>query len=118
MFILYFKKIKVRYLISQNVIQPLCKMLTARDVQVIQVALDGISNILKAAGPHLEEVTNSIEACGGLNLIEELQSNANEVVFNLAYGILANYYASVGTKYTIFAERVVGLYKRGHFLGL
>nr|VZI27956.1 unnamed protein product [Spirometra erinaceieuropaei] len=85
---------QVRYLISQNVIPPLCKMLVARDVQVVQVVLDGISNILRVAGDKLEEVVNAIEACGGLNHIEELQQNSNETIFKLAYNILETYFTS------------------------
>ncbi|VDD75351.1 unnamed protein product [Mesocestoides corti] len=85
---------QIRYLISQNVIPPLCKLLDVRDTQVIQVVLDGIANILKLAGDQLEEVVNAIEACGGLTLIENLQQNANSSIFKSAYNILEMYYGS------------------------
>ncbi len=79
-------------------------MLVARDVQVVQVVLDGISNILKVAGDQLEEVVSAIEACGGLNHIEDLQSSANETVFSLAYNILETYFGAVS--YNLYTSHV------------
>lgn len=62
----------------------------------MQVVLDGIINIIKMAGNMLENVINSIESCGGLALIENLQQNANASIFNSAYKILEMLYGSVG----------------------
>lgn len=47
-------------------------------LQVIQVVLDGISNILRmaAAGPERDSVATLIEECGGTNGIF-LSANAN-----------------------------------------
>ncbi|KAJ7882886.1 hypothetical protein B0H13DRAFT_2538942 [Mycena leptocephala] len=49
---------QIRYLVAQGCIKPLCDLLTMVDNKVIQVALDGLDNILKigemdkvAAGP-------------------------------------------------------------------
>ena len=39
----------------------------------MQVVLDGINNLLKLAGTELEQVTATIEECGGLDKIESLQ---------------------------------------------
>lgn len=85
---------QVRYLVSQDVIPPLCKLLSSRDSQVVQVVLDGISNIIKMCGNMLEQVMTSIESCGGLALIESLQQNANSSIFNAAYKILEMLYGS------------------------
>ncbi|VDL57529.1 unnamed protein product [Hymenolepis diminuta] len=85
---------QVRYLISQDVIPPLCRLLNSRDSQVVQVVLDGIANIIKMSGNMLEQVMASIESCGGLALIESLQQNANSSIFNAAYKILEMLYGS------------------------
>nr|CAH8874446.1 unnamed protein product [Trichobilharzia regenti] len=83
---------QVRYVIDQRVIPPLCKMLSTRDVQVVQVVLDGISNILAAAGDNLDQVTTAIEECGGLDLIESLQEHQNMDIYRLAYDIIERYF--------------------------
>ncbi|VEL21851.1 unnamed protein product [Protopolystoma xenopodis] len=86
---------QVRYVIEQGVTAPLCNMLKTRDVQVVQIVLDGISNALRRAGDHLELVTNTIEECGGLDLIEELQQHNNEEIYKLAFGIIRRYFGPV-----------------------
>lgn len=50
---------------GEGVIPPFCNLLTCKDIQVIQVVLDGISNILNRAGDEVELVANMIEECGG-----------------------------------------------------
>lgn len=56
---------QVAYLIQQNVIPPFCNLLTVKDAQVVQVVLDGLSNILKMAEEEAETIANLIEECGG-----------------------------------------------------
>lgn len=56
------------YLIQQNVIPPFCNLLTVKDAQVVQVVLDGLSNILKMAEDEAETIANLIEECGGMKL--------------------------------------------------
>lgn len=58
---------QVAYLIQQNVIPPFCNLLTVKDAQVVQVVLDGLSNILKMAEEEAETIANLIEECGGRN---------------------------------------------------
>jgi len=38
---------QIRYLVDQGTIPPLCDFLTSMDVKIIQVALNGLENILK-----------------------------------------------------------------------
>ncbi|CAH8873973.1 unnamed protein product [Trichobilharzia szidati] len=71
-------------------------MLSTRDVQVVQVVLDGISNILAAAGDNLDQVTTAIEECGGLDLIESLQEHQNMEIYRLAYDIIERYFNEGG----------------------
>uniref|UniRef100_A0A8C0F0D0 Importin subunit alpha n=1 Tax=Bubo bubo TaxID=30461 RepID=A0A8C0F0D0_BUBBB len=62
------RKDQVAYLIQQNVIPPFCNLLTVKDAQVVQVVLDGLSNILKMAEDEAETIANLIEECGGMML--------------------------------------------------
>lgn len=57
--------LQVACLIQQNVIPPFCNLLTVKDAQVVQVVLDGLSNILKMAEDEAETIANLIEECGG-----------------------------------------------------
>ncbi len=70
-------------------------MLTARDVQVAQIVLDGIFNILNDAGDPLEGVCKVVEECGGLTLIEDLQTNSNETIYKLACNIQEMFFGGV-----------------------
>ena len=38
---------QIRYLAEQNCIHPLCELLTVMDAKIIQVALNGLENILR-----------------------------------------------------------------------
>lgn len=53
------------HLIEKQVIPPFCNLLTVKDSQVVQVVLDGLSNILKMADDEAETIANLIEECGG-----------------------------------------------------
>lgn len=89
-------KIQVGYLITEGVIPPICNLLSCKDTQVIQVVLDGISNILKMAGNQVEIPCNLIEECGGLDKIEALQNHENEDIYKLAYEIIDQYFSEDG----------------------
>lgn len=53
------------HLIEQQVIPPFCNLLIVKDAQVVQVVLDGLSNILKMVDDEAEAIANHIEECGG-----------------------------------------------------
>ena len=59
----------------------------------MQVVLDGINNLLKLAGTELEQVTATIEECGGLDKIESLQNHENVEIYKLAYEIIEQYFS-------------------------
>uniref|UniRef100_A0A2K6UUJ5 Importin subunit alpha n=1 Tax=Saimiri boliviensis boliviensis TaxID=39432 RepID=A0A2K6UUJ5_SAIBB len=86
--------LQVAYLIQQNVIPPFCNLLTVKDAQVVQVVLDGLSNILKMAEDEAETIGNLIEECGGLEKIEQLQNHENEDIYKLAYEIIDQFFSS------------------------
>ena len=86
-------KQQVAYLVHQGVIPPFCNLLGCKDTQVVQVVLDGINNLLKLAGTELEQVTATIEECGGLDKIESLQNHENVEIYKLAYEIIEQYFS-------------------------
>ena len=83
------------YAINLGVIAPFCALLKAKDTQVVQVVLDGISNMLKQCTEteELERVTGLIEECGAVDDIEELQNHPNEEIYKLAYDIIDRYFS-------------------------
>lgn len=80
---LVFSPPQVAYLIQQNVIPPFCNLLTVKDAQVVQVVLDGLSNILKMAEEEAETIANLIEECGG-----KRSKNLNNFSRDCCFGIL------------------------------
>ncbi|KPP77474.1 hypothetical protein Z043_103102, partial [Scleropages formosus] len=82
------RKDQVAYLIQQQVIPPFCNLLTVKDAQVVQVVLDGLSNILKMADDEAEMVANLIEECGGqiYKEIDEDSSLVPEAIQGGTYG--------------------------------
>lgn len=68
--------------------------------------LDGINNMLKMAGPHVEHISNMIEECEGMAKIEELQNHENIEIYKLAYDIIEQFFSdevSGITRITVFA---------------
>uniref|UniRef100_H3CQJ2 Importin subunit alpha n=1 Tax=Tetraodon nigroviridis TaxID=99883 RepID=H3CQJ2_TETNG len=88
------RKDQVAYLIEKEVIPPFCNLLMVKDAQVVQVVLDGLSNILKMADDEAEMIANLIEDCGGLEKVELLQNHENEDIYKLAYEIIDQYFSS------------------------
>ncbi|KAF2104917.1 ARM repeat-containing protein [Rhizodiscina lignyota] len=95
---------QIRYLVSQGAIKPLCDLLACPDNKIIQVALDGLENILKVGEMDKEaaEAGNAdpinryalfIEEVGGMEKIHECQNNANEEIYMKAYNIIEKYFS-------------------------
>ena len=89
---------QIRYLVSQGCIKPLCDLLTLGDNKIIQVALDGLENLLKV-GEHDKMQTNNtneialfIEEAGGMEKIHNLQMHDNSEIYKKAYGIIDRYF--------------------------
>lgn len=87
---------QVMILLQNGVIEPICKLLSVNDPQVIQVALDGINNILKSSEGDVTRVAEEIEKCGGLDEIERLQGHENDGIYSLAYDIIDTYFSDDG----------------------
>ncbi|GFY63794.1 importin subunit alpha-7 [Trichonephila inaurata madagascariensis] len=89
---------QVRYLVDQQCIPPLCELLTVLDTKIIQVALNGLENILrlgeqdaKAQGT-VNPYAVMIEGCYGLDKIEYLQSHENMDIYQKAFDIIEHYF--------------------------
>jgi importin subunit alpha-6/7 len=94
---------QIRYLVNQGCIKPLCDLLGCPDNKIIQVALDGLENILKvgemdkdAAGAGEEAINRYalfIEECQGMEKIHDCQTNANEEIYMKAYNMIEKYFS-------------------------
>lgn len=75
----------------------MCNLLNSKDFKTVSVVLDGLNNILAAAQKlgETEKVAILIEECGGLDLIESLQSHDNEKIYEKALCIIENYFSEV-----------------------
>lgn len=88
----------IRFLVNQGCIKPLCDLLTSGDSRVIQVALDGLENILKVG--ELDRVSNNnvnkmaeyIEVADGTDKIHQLQMHDNQEIYKKAYTIIDKYF--------------------------
>ncbi|EFR00420.1 importin subunit alpha-1 [Nannizzia gypsea CBS 118893] len=94
---------QIRYLVTQGCIKPLCDLLSCPDNKIIQVALDGLENILKVGemdkeagqGPeaNINRYALFIEEAGGMEKIHDSQNNANEEIYMKAYNIIEKYFS-------------------------
>ncbi|KAL1748510.1 armadillo-type protein [Schizophyllum fasciatum] len=91
---------QIRYLVQQGCIKPLCDLLTMMDNKIIQVALDGLDNILKvgemdkqAAGPGaVNQYALYVEEAGGMVTIHNLQQHDNLDIYKKAFNIMDKYF--------------------------
>ncbi|KAJ6509439.1 armadillo-type protein [Mycena vitilis] len=95
---------QIRYLVAQGCIKPLCDLLTMMDNKVIQVALDGLDNILKigeadkvAVGPAgVNQYAVFVEEAGGMITIHNLQQHENLDIYKKAFNIMDKYFPDEG----------------------
>uniref|UniRef100_A0A2K6FAA6 Importin subunit alpha n=1 Tax=Propithecus coquereli TaxID=379532 RepID=A0A2K6FAA6_PROCO len=65
---------QIRYLVALGCIKPLCDLLTVMDSKIVQVALNGLENILR------------------LDKIEFLQSHENQEIYQKAFDLIEHYF--------------------------
>ncbi|XP_077987798.1 importin subunit alpha-4-like isoform X2 [Glandiceps talaboti] len=97
---------QVYYCVEQHVLEPFCNLLIVKDMQVVQVVLDGINNILKMAGENAQYIANMIEMCNGLDKIEAAQNHENVEIYKLAYEIIDNYFSTEDDEDTQVAPEI------------
>ncbi|KAJ3026747.1 UNVERIFIED_CONTAM: Importin alpha subunit (Karyopherin alpha subunit) (Serine-rich RNA polymerase I suppressor protein) [Siphonaria sp. JEL0065] len=89
---------QIRYLVEQGVIKPLCDLLTINDPRIVQVALDGLENILKIG--EMDKVIHQgvnvyadhIDTAGGVEKIYVLQNHDNSDIYRKSFQIIQKYY--------------------------
>jgi len=88
---------QIKYLVSQGCIKPLCDLLNCMDNKIIQVALDGLENILKVGEIDKIDGINQfalyVEEAGGMEKIHNLQVHENLEIYKKAYHIIDKYFA-------------------------
>ena len=95
---------QIRYLVQQGCIKPLCDLLACPDNKIIQVALDGLENILKVgdmdkdasevpADQNVNKFALHIEEAGGMEKIHDCQNNINEEIYMKAFNIIGKYFS-------------------------
>jgi len=88
----------IRYIIDQGAIPPLCELLSVTDAKIIQVALNGLDNILKLGAAESKRTNDAnpyavmIEECYGLDKIEYLQSHENIEIYQKAFHLIETYF--------------------------
>ncbi|EEB13082.1 Importin alpha-7 subunit, putative [Pediculus humanus corporis] len=90
---------QIRHLVDQGCIPALCDLLSVTDAKVLQVALSGLENILRAGeqdatSANLNPYAVAIEECYGLDKLEFLQSHENREIYQKAYDIIEHYFGT------------------------
>ena len=89
--------LQIKYLVDIGVIKPLCDLLTVKDAKIINVALEGLENILQIGERYQEEkgsnpIVELIDEAEGIEKIEELQTHENTEVYEKAMRLLETYF--------------------------
>jgi len=91
---------QIRYLVNQGCIKPLCDLLVCSNARIINVALEGLENILKVGEKDIEQTgginqyATFIEEAEGLDKIEQLQNHSNNEIYEKSVKILETYFAA------------------------
>ncbi|KAM9277925.1 LOW QUALITY PROTEIN: importin subunit alpha-5 [Cariama cristata] len=95
------EQISMKYLVELGCIKPLCDLLTVMDSKIVQVALNGLENILrlgeqesKRSGTGINPYCALIEEAYGLDKIEFLQSHENQEIYQKAFDLIEHYFGT------------------------
>ncbi|XP_007484527.1 importin subunit alpha-6 isoform X2 [Monodelphis domestica] len=90
---------QIRYLVALGCIKPLCDLLTVMDSKIVQVALNGLENILRLGEQesrqnemNINPYCALIEEAYGLDKIEFLQSHENQEIYQKAFDLIEHYF--------------------------
>ena len=87
-----------RYIIEQGAIAPICDLLSVQDTKIIQVAFNGLENILKLGQEEAKRMNGQnpyalmVEECLGLDKIENLQNHENMEIYQKAFRLIETYF--------------------------
>lgn len=68
-----------RYLVNLGCIKPLCDLLTVMDSKIVQVALNGLENILRLGEQEAKQENNGTGVNPYCSLIEEAYGNVHDI---------------------------------------
>lgn len=89
---------QIKFLVSQGCIRPLCELLSTPDPKIINIALEGLENILKVGEADCKIdgsqnlMATYISEADGLNKIEDLQHHGNNDIYERCVKILETFY--------------------------
>jgi len=89
---------QIKFLVHQGCIPPLCELLVAHDHKIVNVALEGLENILKVGEADVavtgqpNVMAQAIAEADGLTKIEGLQQHEAEGIYNKSVKILETYF--------------------------
>uniref|UniRef100_A0A672G7R8 Importin subunit alpha n=1 Tax=Salarias fasciatus TaxID=181472 RepID=A0A672G7R8_SALFA len=89
---------QIRHLVELGCIKPLCDLLTLMDSKIVQVALNGIENILRLGeleakrGGGINPYCALIEEAYGLDKLEFLQGHENQEIYQKAFDLIERYF--------------------------
>uniref|UniRef100_A0A673C8Y6 Importin subunit alpha n=1 Tax=Sphaeramia orbicularis TaxID=375764 RepID=A0A673C8Y6_9TELE len=87
-----------RHLVELGCIKPLCDLLTLMDSKIVQVALNGLENILRLGeleakrGGGINTYCALIEEAYGLDKLEFLQGHENQEIYQKAFDLIERYF--------------------------
>ncbi|KAL0483017.1 importin-alpha [Acrasis kona] len=86
---------QIQYLVNNDCIAPLCDLLVVKDNKILNVALEGLDNIL-AKGQLDDSLDNiyaqHVEEAGGLDKLETLQTHRDQSIFEKSSKIIEDYF--------------------------
>ena len=87
---------QIEYAVLYGAIPELCNCLTVDDAKIVQVALEGLDNILKVGAQKPgNPMALTIEEVGGLDKLDALQTHDNHQVYEWSVKILERYFDAV-----------------------
>jgi len=86
---------QIKYLVDCGCINPLCELLTVKDNKILNVALEGLDNIL-SKGQINEDDENlyaqNVEEANGLEKLEKLQLHKDHAIYEKASKMIEDYF--------------------------
>lgn len=89
---------QIKFLVQQGCIRPLCDLLTVSDPKIVNIALEGLENILKIGDEESRQTGSPnqmvmlISEAEGLGKLEELQQHSNNDIYEKSIKILETYF--------------------------
>jgi len=82
-------------LVELGGLKPLCAMLQCADGKIVQVVLDGLTNMLNMADASgkTSEMTTCIEEADAIDMLEKLQEHENEEIYKAALNIIETWFS-------------------------